>query len=284
MKAFLIKEPVFCPYCHSSLIHQINNNDNLSVNLYCTNKFCKEIIIAKLIYFASKECLNLKGLSEKTIYKLYDLHIVNKWQDFYTKLNKEILLNNNFGIKTTENIINEVNKSLSIPPFKILKALSIPSIGEEISIKIMEYVKSYENLINIINSSSNELLNIDIGEVSLSNLDKYIHENLQEFEDIINIFKQNTNIIDKEESSNIESNILQGKNILATGTLSNFNREEIKNSIILNGGHYATSINKSISFILVGENPGMSKINKAKEFNIKIITEEDYLKLINKIK
>ena len=269
METITIKEPEFCPYCHSKVKRQIENG----AHIYCTNPMCPERAKKKISYFVSKECMNIDGLSEKTIEKLYENNTVSYWWDFYN-LTEQDLKNAGCGEKTSKNIYNEFQKSkFAASAANVLLALGIPMVGKVTTKLLLEHFKTIKN---IENATLDELNSVDgIGEVCARCIYDYMQYNKQELEYVYKYLQT-------EYKSDIilKNTALEGKIILATGTLKNFSREGIKQSVVENGGKYASSVSKKLSFLIVGDSPGKNKIDKAKELEIPMVSEEEYLNMI----
>lgn len=265
------EEPVVCPFCGSNLT-KISDE---GAHLFCTNKDCEERIVQKISYFVKKECMDIDGISDKTIRKLYSILELRSWQDliYYSTTNAfYVALGEG---KAATNLINSIRKSIeSCYGDRVLCALGIPMIGKITSQKVMEHFKNFDNLVN---ASLDEILNVDgIGTVAGTKLYNYIRENTQEFDDAKMWFKCYV-----EEKKSVEGGALTGMTILATGTLENFKRDEIKASVIENGGKYASGVSGKLTFMIVGSDAGKSKLDKATSLGVKMITEAEYIKMIS---
>ncbi len=282
MKAIKIEEPKVCPFCGSPVVRILDEG----AHLYCTNPNCSERKVAKLNYFVTKECMNIDGLSEKTLRKLRNKLIINSWQDLY-KYTFEDFVVAGCGEKTALKLVDELNKSKTeVPAERVLMALGIPCIGKVNATKLLETFGSIEEIERIASITQVDLTNIvshrkgyDIinllGEVAGQNVVDYMNNNKEELQEVYKLF--NT----KYENKNVSTgNKLTGLTILATGTLANFSRDGIKDSVIANGGTYASGISKKLDYLIVGDKAGSSKLKKAEELGIKQITEDDYLNLI----
>lgn len=281
MKAIKIKEPTVCPYCGSPVTRILDEG----AHLYCTNKECPEVLIAKLNYFVTKECMNIDGLSEKTLRKIVNSTTIKSWKDLYLLTEDELRYKCNIGDKTSKKIVKELeNSKTEVPAWRVLVSMGIPSIGHVAAKKLLEAYETLSKLHvictdpNIENKDYKHIESI-IGPVAAYNLKTwFITSN-----DINDIYDLQLNCTAENKVSEVfeTTNKLQGYTILATGTLKNFSRDEIKESVIANGGTYASGVNKKLSFLIVGEAPGASKIEKANSLGIKQINEEEYLKMIN---
>ena len=278
MSTIKILAPTVCPYCGSPVVKQIKDG----AHLYCSNKNCKERLLQQLNYFVSKQCMNIDGLSEKTLRKLQNVGLVNYWYDLYS-LTFDSCVNAGLGNKTAIKLIDELQKSrISVPVENVLMALGIPMIGKVAAHDLLaEFgsIKEIENTVNSIQTDNsnkvNKIIKV-IGEAAAQNLISYFKENKEELQYVYTYLTYNS--VASETVS--ASNKLEGLTILATGTLQNFTRDGIKESIIANGGKYASGVNGKLSFMIVGQAAGSSKIDKANKLGIKMISENEYLNLI----
>ena len=278
MSTIKISAPTVCPFCGSPVVKQLKDG----AHLYCSNKNCKERLLQQLNYFVTKQCMNIDGLSEKTLRKLQDAGLVNYWYDLYS-LTFDSCVNAGLGNKTALKLIDELQKSrTSVPAENVLMALGIPMIGKVAAHDLLtEFgsIKEIENAVNSIQADNsnkvNQIIKV-IGEAAAQSLISYFKENKEELQYVYTYLTYNS--VASETVS--ASNKLEGLTILATGTLQNFTRDGIKESIIANGGKYASGVNGKLSFIIVGQAPGSSKIDKANKLGIKMISEEEYLNLI----
>ena len=278
MSTIKISAPTVCPFCGSPVVKQLKDG----AHLYCSNKNCKERLLQQLNYFVTKQCMNIDGLSEKTLRKLQDAGLVNYWYDLYS-LTFDSCVNVGLGNKTALKLIDELQKSrTSVPAENVLMALGIPMIGKVAAHDLLtEFgsIKEIENAVNSIQADNsnkvNQIIKV-IGEAAAQSLISYFKENKEEFQFVYTYLTYNS--VASETVS--ASNKLEGLTILATGTLQNFTRDGIKESIIANGGKYASGVNGKLSFMIVGQAAGSSKIDKANKLGIKMISENEYLNLI----
>ena len=278
MSTIKISAPTVCPFCGSPVVKQLKDG----AHLYCSNKNCKERLLQQLNYFVTKQCMNIDGLSEKTLRKLQDAGLVNYWYDLYS-LTFDSCVNAGLGNKTAIKLIDELQKSrISVPAENVLMALGIPLIGKVAAHDLLAdfgSIKEIENIVNSIQTDNsnkvNQIIKV-IGEAAAQSLISYFKENKEELQYIYTYLNYNS-VVSETVS---ESNKLEGLTILATGTLKNFTRDGIKESVIANGGKYASGVNGKLSFMIVGQAAGSSKIDKANKLGIKMISEEEYLNII----
>lgn len=272
MKVTKIVEPKVCPFCGSPVIRLIGDG----AHLYCSNPDCKERKLQKLNYFVTKQCMNIDGLSEKTLRKLQSSGLITEWKDLYT-VTFDDLISAGLGEKTSLKIIDEVKKSkTNVSADTVLMALGIPMIGKVTAQKLLEHFTSIKN-IEI--APVDEISDVEgVGNVAAQYVYDYMHNNQLELSYVYQFLTYEF----VKPTVKKSSSALAGLTILATGTLDNFTRDSIKQSIIENGGKYASGVSGKLSYLLVGKDAGASKLNKAKALGIKTITEEEYLKLIGK--
>lgn len=269
-----INEPELCPCCGQPLQHIINIDGSLSVHTYCTNDNCKDKVLAKLEYFVSKDCMDIDGLGTKIMESLYTVNNVRNWYDLYFLSEEDLSYIGKNGQKIYENIQNSKN----MPADRVLTALGIPMIGKVAAKALLESYGSIEKMYTDIISNNASVLYKEkpIGDAAAEELCKFITDDKNK-----NIINNIFSLLNYTYISNkVSGGLLEGKTLLATGTLENFPREEIKESIINNGGKYASSVSKKLDYLIVGDKPGSSKIAKATELGVKMITESEYLNMI----
>ncbi|WP_065107506.1 NAD-dependent DNA ligase LigA [Streptobacillus moniliformis] len=260
-----------CPSCNNIIFKEEGQ-----VALKCKNPNCVEKLKRKIEYFVSRDALNIQGFGNKLVDKFVDLGYIRSIIDiFKLKNHKEELINlDKMGTKSIEKLLDNIDKAKDIGFEKLFYSLGIEYVGKTTSKLVVSHFGSIEN---IINASLEELVLIEgIGEkVSLS---------------IYNYFKDNENISLINEIKNIgfdlsfekeqilNNNFITNKKFLATGKFVNYSREEIKKVIEKNGGIYLSSVNKNLDYLIIGEKAG-SKLEKAEKLGVRIITEEEFLKL-----
>jgi DNA ligase (NAD+) len=224
-------------------------------------------------------------LSEKTLRKLKQNLKIDNWYDLYSYTFDDFAAAG-CGEKTALKIYTELEKSKTDAPAEnVLMALGIPNIGKVNAKKLLEAFGSIEEIERIAKAvqvdltqivshrRGYEIINL-LGEVAGQNVVDYFNTHDEELGYVYKLF--NTKIEKKE----VSGNKLTGKIILATGTLKNFSRDGIKDSVVANGGTYASGISKKLDYLIVGEGAGPSKLAKAAELGLKQISENEYLEMI----
>lgn len=275
-----------CPECNTLLIKKEGE-----ANHYCPNEEnCPPQIKGKLEHFISRKAMNIESLGEGKIEILFDHQLISNIADFYDLtyeslfgLEKIFPVDNDkkekkisFQKKSTENILKAIEASKQASFERVLFAIGIRFVGGTVA-KILAF--HYKNINDLINASFEELISVD--EIG----DKIA-------ESLIAFFKKPENIliIDQLKAAGLQfelkdipkllSNKLDGKIIIASGKLTNFTRDEIKQTIEEHGGKTVSAISSKVDFILAGENMGPEKLKKAQSLKIPIIGEEDFLTML----
>lgn len=268
--------PSECPVCGG---HTEIKQDNDSKVLICTNDNCKGKLLGKLTHFASKNAMNIEGLSEATLEKFIELGWVNSFKDIFTLNDRftELVKLSGFGEKSVKKLLNSIEKSKNITLDRFIYALSIPLIGKSASKTISKHCNgSYDKFYQLFEECFNWTELEDFGATMALNLDGYMDEWWREVNDLAN---EMTFIM--PQTVNTSSIDLSGKTFVITGSLNHFtNRDEAKEKIESLGGKVAGSVSKKTSYLVTNESSGSSKYNKAIELGIPIITEEELLNMI----
>lgn len=245
--------------------------------LYCTNENCDCRIVKKLVHFASRNALNIKGLSEKTLEKLINNNFIKDYKSLY-KLNEfKIQISNieKLGVKSIDKLLKEIDNSRNTDFYRFLYALGINSIGLETA-KLIGKVIEPKNLLNI---TVHDIMNIDgVGAVASEKFYDYIKSNKNMLQELLCEFNFNR----VEEVQEIKGVNLKGKTFVVTGSVHIFkNRNEIKDKIELLGGKVSGTVSKNTSYLINNEiDSNTSKNVKAKELGVPIISEEQFLEFI----
>lgn len=258
----------YCPACNSKLVRA----EDEAVH-YCLNKECTGRKKANIIYFASKVAMDIETLGEKMVSNLFDLGYLEKITDIYRLKDKKDDLERieGLGEKSVSVLLDNIEKSKNNPLPKVITSLGIRFVGSKVS-KIL--CKKFNSLDAFVNAKVDDYLEIkDIGIATAQSLVSYFEENKELIEELISL-----GINPIQESNNI-SNMFSGKTFVLTGKLDTLTREEATKIIEDNGGNVSSSVSNKTSFVLLGKDPG-SKYEKALKLNIKIITEEEFIKIV----
>lgn len=272
-----VEIPSHCPICHEETAIKQENDVK---SLYCPNPDCLAKKIKTFTHFVSRDAMNVDGLSEATIEKLISKGMITELADIFhlEKYEEEIKSMEGFGEKSYNNLINSVHNARTTTCAKFLYSLGIPNIGLS-NAKLI--CKEFQNDIHkVMNSEKEILLTIaGIGEVIADTfLDFFANTNNRNT--VEELLKEIT--IEVEEM-NMDNQIFLGKTFVITGSVEHFvNRNEVKDVIEQRGGKVAGSVSSKTDYLINNDNlSASSKNKKAKELGIPIITEEEFVAMLN---
>ena len=261
-----IEKPEKCPFCHSALIEE-------GANLFCPNKDCRPRVIAKLSNFASKEGMNIDGFSEKTAGQLFDAFKIDKFSDLY-KLTKERLLElDGFQERKAVNLISSIEKSKKTSLSNFIFALGIEGVGKKTA---KDLAKIFGSVKELASANKERLIEIPfVGEIMAKDISDYFlnEENVDEINELFAL-----GVSPRAETSALGEKF-KGEKVVLTGSLADFTRSEAQKIIEREGGEAQSSVTKTTTLVIAGESAG-SKLDKARQLNIKIIDEEEFKNII----
>lgn len=258
-----------CPVCKTELVSE----DGTGVKIICPNQNCEAKKINKIIYFASRKIANIEGLGESTTMALFEANFVKNISDIYTLTKENILTLEGFKEKSAQNLLDGIKKSKILPLETFIAGLSIKNVGEETSIDLAKHFKNFDNLLK---AGKNEFEKIfGIGEKIKEDIVNYFadKENILEIKKLLKFIKV------KDFENTEKSAKLENIRFVITGTFEKHSREEIEKIVRENGGSVQNAVNNKTSFLILGSDPG-SKLAKAESLGIKIISIQEFLKLI----
>ena len=261
--------PLICPSCGAPVV----KTDESA--LRCNNPDCPEQLVRNLIHFASRDAMDIEGLGEAVIYQLADKKMIHDVADIYDLTVDDALKIDGFKEKSANNLINAIENSKSRNLDKLVFALGIRNVGAKAATLLCEEFNSIEGLIN---AQITDIIKIDgIGDIMAESVAEYFKS-----ESVRNVIRRlQEKGVNMQYTSSVESDVLKGKTIVVTGTLPTLSRDEAEKLIRDNGGKASSSVSKKTSYVLAGEKAG-SKLDKANSLGIPVITEEEFLKMINK--
>ena len=273
--------PKQCPSCGSKIIKEFNElTKKFDAVQRCSAEGydCDKISIEKLKHFISKDALNIDGLGKKVIEKFWKLGFVKFPQDIFNINYEKIKKLEGWGSLSVSNLKYSIEKSKNISLDKLIFSLGIRHIGQENAKLIADYVKNIENLSKIDQSYKfDNFLSIDgIGETQIKSLKNFFSNktNKKIINELKNILKISKSLIKKEGK-------LINKTFLITGKLDKMSRAEAKSIIEKNSGKILSSVNSKLNYLIIGEKPTTNKLKKAKELKVQVISQEDFLKMLN---
>lgn len=264
------KMPVVCPVCGGELTREEN-----SPIIKCGNKNCSVKNRRALHYFASKKAMNIEGLGPKILDALVDNGLIQNSADIYDLKEGDLEPLERFGEKSAKNLINAINASKTTTMPRLLTALGIFHIGEEMADLLAKEAKSFETLSGM---SAEDLQKINgIGpKVAESVCDWFKDKRNNEL--LKSLLKKIT-IASPVVPKIAENSKIKNKVFVLTGTMEKMSREKAKEEIKSRGGIANESVSKNTDFVVAGENPG-SKRDKAKNLGVKIIGEKEFLEML----
>lgn len=255
-----------CPMCNSVLVRK-------DANHYCKNEHCPSRKIESLIHFSSRDAMYIEGFGESIVEDFYNLGYLKNIDDFYTldKYKDELMLLEGFGEKSISKLLESASNSKKNSLERLLFGLGIRYVGKKTAKILSKYYKTMDNLIK---ADFDELKSInDIGDVIAKSIVDYFSD--EKNINLINRLKDlNLNMRYLGEEVNTSNENINGKTFVITGTLSR-PRDEIKEEIEGLGGNVTGSVTKKTDYVIAGEKAG-SKLTKANELGIKVLTEEEY--------
>ena len=264
--------PHNCPVCASQLIRKDGEAGH-----FCTNyKACPPQVKGKIDHFIARKALNIDGLGEETVDLLYENNLVKNVSDLYQLTFDQLLKLDRMAEKSANNLLQGLENSKNIPFERVLFGLGIRFVGETVAKKLAKHFGSVDELIK---ASYEELIEVDeIGEKIAYSVIEYFSdiESVKLIDDLKKVGLQ----FQTTKSQSIEG-VLTGKTVVVSGVFSSFSRDEMKELIEQNGGKSGSSISSKTDFLVAGENMGPSKLKKAVDLGVKILSEDEFVKLLN---
>lgn len=267
------KAPSLCPICAEPLVREEDTAD-----IRCINSACPAQLTRTISYFTSLNCMNIMGLGETLVEALVREGYLKTYADIYKLKDHrdELVAKGIIGKeKNTDKVLAAIEASKMNDPVRLLTALGIRNVGKSTA---RELVSHYRSMQDLMRASVEELTAIqDIGETT-ANCIKEFFENHTNQAVLEELERSGVNMLMREDKT--ESQKLDGLTIVVTGTLPTLGRKETEELIVKNGGKISGSVSKKTSLLVAGEEAG-SKLTKAQQLGIKIITEKELLNMIS---
>ncbi len=263
-----------CPECNSELVRTEGDAKH-----YCPNEFgCAPQITGRIQHFISRKAMDIEGLGGETVDLLRKEGLIENYADLYDLKVEQVIPLERMAEKSAQNMIDGIIKSKNIPFEKVLFALGIRFVGETVAKKLAKHFKSIEFLMT---ATFEELINVDeIGDRIAQSIIDFSSDlgNIQ----LINRLKSSGMQLEvSAESLENQTNKLDGQVFVVSGVFHQMSRNELKKAIEDNGGKVSSSISKKTNFIIAGDNMGPSKLTKAQDLGVEIISEQDFINKIN---
>ncbi|MCA1966631.1 MAG: NAD-dependent DNA ligase LigA [Flavobacterium sp.] len=262
-----------CPECQTELVRSEGEANHFCPNFYG----CPPQIIGRIQHFITRKAMDIDGLGGETVALLFNAGLVTNYADLYELKKEQIIPLERMAEKSAENLINGIEKSKTIPFERVLYALGIRYVGETVAKKLAKHYKSIDA---IAQASMMDLILVD--EIG----DKIAQSVVQFFEN-----QENIRIIDRLKSYGVQlesgaddvllSEKLKGKTFVVSGVFEIYSRDELKKAIEDNGGKVGSSISSKTDYVIAGDNMGPSKLEKANQLKIAIISELDFKQMID---
>lgn len=262
-----------CPECGTPLVR--NEGE---ANHFCPNYLhCPPQITGRIEHFISRKAMNIEGLGEETVSLLFKNKLIRNIADLYELKAEQLIPLERLGEKSAFNIINSIKASVNVPYHRVLFALGIRHVGETVARLIAERFRSIDDLIAADHDTLTSIK--EIGPGIAAGIISYFQD--EDNINIINRLKSYGLNLRTGEQVIPSGGVLSGKSIVISGVFSHHTREEYREIIEKNGGKNISSLSSGTSFILAGDKMGPSKREKAESLGIPILSEEEFLKIIN---
>ncbi|MGL2986269.1 NAD-dependent DNA ligase LigA [Flavobacterium sp. RSSA_27] len=263
-----------CPECKTALVRSEGE-----ANHYCPNFYgCPPQIIGRIQHFISRKAMDIEGLGGETVALLYNNGLVHNYADLYDLKVEQLLPLERMAQKSAENLVNGVAKSKEIPFESVLYALGIRFVGETVAKKL---AKHYKTIMALEQATLEDLILVDeIGErIARSVIEFFENDENRMIVERLKLHGVQMEIVEKV-NPNATTKFL-GKTFVVSGVFEQFSRDELKRVIEDNGGKVGSSISSKTDYVVAGENMGPSKLEKATQLGIAILTEENFKLLLD---
>ena len=266
----IFKMPRTCPVCGAQAVREEGEAVVRCIGIECPAKLYRSII-----HFASKEAMDIKGLGDAIIEELIERKLISNISYLYNLTLEDIATLKKNGKKFAQNLINSIEESKNRELHRVITSLGIRHVGVKLAKSL---AKEYKSMDNLIEASLEELESKqDVGEITAESIYNFFKQ--EQSIDLINKLKQaGVNMTLKQELGT--DNRFEGKVFVLTGSLEKYSRDEASQVIEKLGGKTSSSVSKKTDYVLAGEDAG-SKLKKAQELGVKIITEIEFDKMIN---
>jgi len=280
-KKFLF--PKHCPSCGSKTIKDFNETTKKqdAVRRCISEGYeCEKIAIEKIKHFVSKEAFNIDGFGKKIVENFWHLNLIKLPQDIFKLDYEKIKVLEGWGDLSVSNLRYSIEDKKKISLERFIYSLGIRHIGQENAKLLARHLKSSENFFDLTtNKFMNELVNIDgIGTTQIKSINNFFLDKTN-----LNVLTELKKILIIARVSQLNKNgSLKNKTFMLTGKLKEMSRAEAKSLIEQNSGKIISNVNKKLDYLIVGEKPTLKKVNNAKELNIRVISQEEWINMLKK--
>jgi DNA ligase (NAD+) len=263
-----------CPECGTELVRVEGE-----ANHYCPNdKGCPPQIKGKIEHFIQRKAMDIDSLGEKTIGQLFELNLIKTPADLYDLTKENLAKLDGFKDLSINNLLSGIEKSKQVPFESVLFAIGIRYVGKTVAEKLAKHFKTMDAL--MVANDEALLAAPEVGEKIAQSVVSFFNneENKKEIERLKNAGLQMESSQQEPEKL---SNILDAKTFVISGVFQKYERDQLKDVIIANGGKVLSSISGKLNYLLAGENMGPAKLEKAEKLGVKIISEEEFDRMLN---
>ncbi len=262
-----------CPDCDTLLTRKEGEAQH-----YCPNFYgCPPQIIGRIQHYISRKAMDIEGLGGETVALLFNNHLLKDYSDLYELTIDQVMPLDRMAQKSAENLVNGIEKSKEVPFERVLFALGIRYVGETVAKKLAKHYKTIDALRN---ATMMDLILVDeIGDrIAQSVMEFFENENNQRIIERLKSFGVQFEIVEKHNPN--ATDILKDKVFVVSGVFEKFSRDDLKKAIEDNGGKVGSSISSKTHYVVAGDNMGPAKLEKANQLGIPIITENEFMNLI----
>ena len=263
--------PDKCPCCGTETV--IKDTDNSQV-LMCPNPDCSAKKIAQFTHFVSRKCMNIDGLSEKTLETLLSHGFIHDFKDIYhlSDYQQQLICLDGFGKKSVEKLLKSIEDSRNVKLESFITALGIDGIGSSASKTIASYFKNLDAVLDAYDQGFDWTLLNDFGHTTANNINQFFKDSIA----MVYSLSKEMNFVLPEEHSN---NSLEGLKFCITGSFSH-PRDSLKKALEDRGAKFISSVSKNIDILFAGDKAG-SKLAKAHQLGVKVANEEELMKMLS---
>lgn len=266
----IFEMPKVCPACGAEAVREEGEAVVRCIGIECPAKLYRSII-----HFASKDAMDIDGLGESIIGELIERGFISNIADIYNLTFENIASLKKNGKKFAQNLMDAIEESKHKELYRLINSLGIRHVGVKLAKTLTKY---YRNMEQLMNSSYEELRLIDdVGEITAQTIYEFFRQE-QTIDLITKLKKAGLNMEVAEETS-VDSRF-EGRTFVLTGTLEHYSRDQASEIIEKLGGKTSSSVSKKTDYVLAGEEAG-SKLKKAQELGVAIISEEEFMQMIN---
>jgi DNA ligase (NAD+) len=268
-----IEVPKVCPVCGGP-VEKLEGE----VAIRCINPACEAQLKERIEYFGGRDLMNIENLGPAIVEQLVDKKLVKEYADLYKLTKEELMGLERMGAKSAENLLDAIAESKTRDLPKLIAALNIEHVGVRTA---EELVEEFPSMDEIMAATKEDLQRVaDIGPVVAQSIYDYFHSEKNK-EVIKHLREAGVNMTSQKKEEDESGKIFKGKTFVVTGTLQRYSRSEIEELIRKLGGKATGSVSSKTDYVLVGAEPG-SKYEKAKKLRVKVITEEEFEKMVGK--